>query len=148
MKQEIAKEGILPFSAFFASGTATPAALLKAWWNRRKQARSQRASNLAPQDEDVERNDEFGKAQLEQSPMAALLLHWLSSVTLIAVTAMLTSNVAYSFLVSLYVYVVIILMGFVVSAGLLYLKLSKSSGWAKDASYQPWGGPTAAVIYG
>ena len=148
MKQEIAKEGILPFSAFFASGTVTPAALLKAWWNRRKQARSPNAFSLASRDGDLEQNDEFGKAQLEQSPMAALFLHWLSSVTLVAVTAMLTPTVAYSFLVSLYVYVVIILMGFVVSAGLLYLKLSKSTGWAKDTNYQPIGGPTAAVVYG
>ena len=148
MKQEIAKEGILPFSAFFASGTTTPAALLKAWWIRRKQATSQRAIDPLPHEGDVERNSGFGEAQLEQSPMAALLLHWMSSVTLIAVTATLTSSVAYFFLVSLYVYVIVILMGFVVSAGLLYLKMSKSSGWSKTTSYQPWGGPTAALVYG
>ena len=80
--------------------------------------------------------------------MAALLLHWLSSIILIAVTAMLTPSMAYSFLVSLYVYAVVILNGFIVSVGLLYLKLNKSFGWAKYTSFRPWGGPTAAVVYG
>ena len=148
MKQEVAKEGILPFSDFFASGTTTPAALLKAWWSTRKSSGSEGAVRSLSQNEDPELNRGSEQTHLEQSPMAALLLHWLTSVTLIAITAMLTPSVAYSFLVSLYVYVIVILMGFIVSVGLLYLKVNKNSGWANETNFRPWGGPTATILYG
>jgi L-asparagine transporter-like permease len=79
--------------------------------------------------------------------MAALLLHWISSLVLIAVTSMLSPDQAYEILVDLYSYVILVVMGCLVSGGLLYLKLSPNRNWAEQVNFKPWGGPTAAIIY-
>ncbi len=133
VKQEIAKEGILPFSLFFATGRTTPWAWFKA-------ARQSGGKSTTAYSHDMDDH-------LEQAPMAALGLHWLSSVFLVAVTSMLDPTTSYSVLVSLYSYVIIVLNGFVVSGGLLYLKLHKSRSWSSQASFKPWIDPLHAVIY-
>jgi hypothetical protein len=84
--------------------------------------------------------------ELEQSP-AALLLHWIFSAILVGATSGLSPYIAYQVLIQLYSYVLVILVGFVVSGGLLYLKWSKGSKWTNQASFRPWGGPAAAIIY-
>jgi amino acid transporter len=126
VKQEIAKEGILPFSLFFATGHTTPYAWLKDRWfpTRREE-----------------------EEHLEQTPMAALGLHWFSSVILIGVTSMLDPATSYSILVSLYSYAIIVLNGAFVSGGLLLLKLQPSRNWASDANFLPWINPLHAVVY-
>ena len=133
VKQEIAKEGVLPFSLFFATGHTTPWAWLKAKWM------SGRKYNPA-HGQDVDDH-------LEQTPMAALCLHWISSIVLIAVTSMLEPATSYSVLVSLYSYVIVVLNGFIVSGGLLYLKLNKSRAWSSHAGFKPWINPFHAVTY-
>lgn len=128
VKQEIAKEGVLPFSRFFANSTTTLVAYLG----------DRFASTLRTP---AERQD------LEQSPAAALLLHWTFSVILVGVTAGPSARVAYTILVSLYTYVIILLVGFFVSAGLVYLKLCDRKAWHEiSANWRPWGGPTAALL--
>jgi hypothetical protein len=85
---------------------------------------------------------------LEQTPVAALALHWFSSIVLIAVTSFLKSRIAYSVLISLYAYVIITLVGFFVSGGLLFLYLNPGSDWANKANFRPFGKyPVHAVIY-
>lgn len=132
VKQEIAKEGILPKSLFWATGKTTPTAKLLARWRRRGKKNRDSTDYVD------------GKESLEQSPMAALFLHWISSLVLIAVTAKLKPNDSYNFLVSLYAYVIISVMGFFTSLGLLYAKYIR-----KDfkSEYAVWGGPTAAIIF-
>jgi len=56
-------------------------------------------------------------------------------------------DVAYTLLVSLYSYVVVVLVGFLVASGLLYLRYSEGKNWTNNAGFRPWGGPTAAMIY-
>jgi len=124
VKQEIAKEGILPFSFFFATGHTTPWAWLKNKW-------------FPLQEEE----------HLEQTPMAALGLHWFSSIVLILVTSMLQPATSYSVLVSLYSYTIIILNGFFVSGGLILMKLRPSRNWAADVNFTPWLDPLHAVVY-
>jgi len=131
VKQEIAKEGILPFSLFFATGHTTPLEWLKASWR----------GNTKSKADPNRMND-----HLEQAPMAALGLHWFTSVLLVSVTSMLQSSTAYSFLVSLYSYVVIILPSFLSAAGLLYLKLSKQRNWRNLCNFKPWLDPLHAVL--
>lgn len=128
VKQEIAKEGILPKSLWLATGKTTPTAKFLARITKKK----------------GDANIVDGKEHLEQSPMAALALHWVSSIFLIAVTAKLKPGDAYSFLVSLYAYVIISVMGFFTSLGLVYAKYIR-----KDfvSQYSPFGGSTAAIIY-
>lgn len=128
VKQEIAKEGILPFSRFFARSTTTPIAKIGSWLRSRKHPKQQ---------------DE----PLEQSPAAALLLHLIFALILIGATSGQTPAVAYTILFSLYSYVTIVFIGFLVAAGLLYLKWRDRQAWVDMRGFRPWGGPTAAIIY-
>ena len=128
MKQEIAKEGILPFSRFFARNTTTLVARLGAKSQSRKAA--------------AQRGEE-----LEQSPAAALLLHWIFSVLLIAFTSGQGPSEAYTILVSLYTYVISLLVAFFVASGLLYLRWRNRKAWKEiSVNFRPWGGPTAAIL--
>ena len=123
MKQEIAKEGILPFSLFFARSTITP----YAWLKERIRPSNQRL--------------------VEQSPAAALILHWVFAVILVAATSSTTPYIAYTVLVLLYAYVLVIMVGFFTATGLLYLRFVKRREWTDNLGFRPWGGPTAAIIY-
>lgn len=123
MKQEIAKEGILPFSLFFARSTTTPYAWFKQrFWPSRSRI-------------------------LEQSPATALLLHWFFAVILVAATSSTSTAIAYLVLVLLYCYTLVILVGFFVAGGVLYLRFTKREEWTDNLGFKPWGGPTAAIIY-
>lgn len=66
---------------------------------------------------------------------------------LVAATSSTILSVAYIVLVSLYSYVVIVLIRFFVAGGLLYLRFYKGKDWTSTSGFKPWGGPTAAVIY-
>ena len=131
VKQEIAKEGIFGrrLSLFFASSTTTPYAYLKARFF---------PSNL-PTSQQV---------PPEQSPAAALLLHWIFSMLMIGATSSTIPNISYTILVSLYSYVVIVILGFFVASGLIYLRIisDERKAWKANAGFRPWGGPTAAVV--
>ncbi|KAK4693144.1 hypothetical protein P7C71_g4203, partial [Lecanoromycetidae sp. Uapishka_2] len=126
VKQEIAKEGVLPFSLFFARSTTTPIGrLVNHFW----------PSNL-PDD------------HLEESPAPALFLHWIFAMIMIGATSSTVPSVAYDILVSLYSYTVVVLVGFFVASGLLYLRFfSEGKEWTSGSGFKPWGGPTAAIIY-
>jgi hypothetical protein len=129
VKQEIAKEGILLASLFFATGTTTFVARM---WARLR--------HLTP--------NQTATDHLEQTPVAALTLHWFSSILLVAVTSFLKPRIAYSVLVSLYAYVIIILVGFFVSGGLLFLHLNPRSDWANKANFLLFGKyPVHTAIY-
>jgi hypothetical protein len=129
VKQEIAKEGIIPKSLFFATGRTTFVARLWARW--RNQATQQTATD-----------------HLEQTPIPALGLHWFSSIFLIAITSFLEPKTSYNVLTSLYSYVIIVLVGFFVSGGLLLLHLSPQRDWSNKANFRPFGKyPIHAVIY-
>lgn len=111
VKQEIAKQGVLPYSLFFATGHTTP----WAWIRSRFSAPTRR--QVA--DEHGEKTEDH----LEKTPMAAFALHWLSSVFLIIVTVGLKPTTQYIFLSATYSYILVNILGFFVSGGLLYLKL-------------------------
>ena len=83
----------------------------------------------------------------EQSPAAALFLHWIFSMLMVASTSSTAPSVAYTVLVSLYSYVVIVLVRFFVATALLYLHFRKGRAWTSTAGFKPWGGPTAGIIY-
>jgi L-asparagine transporter-like permease len=79
--------------------------------------------------------------------MAALLLHWVSSLVMVAVPSKFTPSQAYEFLTDLYSYAILVVLGCLVSGGLLYLKWSPHRNWAEQVNFKPWGGPTAAIVY-
>jgi amino acid transporter len=139
VKQEIAKEGILPKSLFFATGYTTP------WARFRNRSRNNPIAD-AEAIFDVD-------AHLEKTPMAAFALHWFSSIFLIVVTSMLQPATAYSFLVTLYSYVNVAVVGSLIGGGLLYLKidskLRKEGGrnWYSKAQWTPYLDPLPAIVY-
>ena len=112
VKQEIAKEGILPYSLFFATGHTTPLAWLKSSLSRNPHPRHSQLATAVNLDD-----------HLEKSPMAALALHWVTSIILVLVTIPLKPSTQYSFLTALYSYVNLNVVGMLVSGGLLYLKI-------------------------
>jgi hypothetical protein len=113
VKQEIAKEGILPYSLFFATGHTTPLAWLKSRLSRPQY--NHRNSHISM---NVNLED-----HLEKSPMAALALHWVTSVVLVLVTIHMKPSEQYSILTGLYSYVNLNVVGLLVSGGLIYLKI-------------------------
>jgi amino acid transporter len=128
VKQEIAKEGILPYSLTFATSHATFFARLFRGSARVKSA-------------------DLSKS-LEQTPIAALLLHWATSVLLILFTIPAKPTTAYNILVSLYSYTIVVLVGMWVSFGLLLTKLRKDKfHWQTRRRYRPMISPVHAIIY-
>jgi amino acid transporter len=141
VKQEIAKEGIFPKSLILASGQTTPWAWLK--------NRSRSTSN---QPEAGPMSGVNLEDHPEKSPMAALLLHWCTSILLVLVTIPLKPATQYSFLTELYGYTNFVVTGFLVSAGLLYLKLDSFRGvngrqWSTKVNFIPWLSPLHVIIY-
>ena len=128
VKQEIAKEGVLPFSLFFARSSTTPYAWLR---QRSWSPNSYQCQRSLP----------------EQSPVAALFLHWCFAMVMIGATSSRIPQVAYGLLVSLYSWVLVAVIGFLVSTGLLYLRYNEGKKWTDNTGFRPWGGPTAAIIY-
>ncbi|KAK5715755.1 hypothetical protein LTR17_016665 [Elasticomyces elasticus] len=127
VKQEIAKEGILPYSLQIATSYTTPYGLWQKWT----------------------RKHEVVGEQFEQAPTAAFALHWFTSVLLIAVTAAIFDpRKTYSALVSLYSYTIILVLGCWVSCGLLMVKYIQSP-WhfRQRRRYRPWLSPVHAIIY-
>jgi hypothetical protein len=127
VKQEIAKEGILPFSNFFAKSTTTP----YAWIRKRWSGSSKPSSNQTE----------------EQSSAPALFLHLTCSLFLLAVTSGESIPISYRVLVNLYTYTLVIITGLFVAGGLLYLRFERTKEWTVNAGFHPWGGPTAAILY-
>ena len=66
---------------------------------------------------------------------------------MVAATSSTTPDLAYTVLVSIYSYVVLVLVRFFVAIGLLYLRYSERESWLSGRGFKPWGGPTAALIY-
>jgi len=131
VKQEIAKEGIIPRSLDIATGKTTLVARALSRWQGNQR-------NRTATDQPTQRPIEPTQDHREQTPIAALGLHWLSTVFLIAVTAPLKPTIAYDVLTSLYAYVIILVLGFLLSGGLLLLHHSGGCNWATKTNFKPW----------
>ena len=124
VKQEIAKEGVLPFREFFARSwrmTGVPIAKLLCRPHKR---------------------------YYEEVPLGALLLHWVISVALIIFTCPLDPLQAYRILVSLYSYAIDAIPGVILAVGMFYLRANPSLNWANDSFLVGWGSLAAALGYG
>ena len=126
VKQEIARDGIIPPGLFFARSYTTPYEWIKRRW--------------------------FGATRdnnpyIEHSPIPALGLHWLTSVVLVLATAKLPPKKAYIVLIDLYGYVIRIWVPLVVAVGLLYLKARPKKGWASFTRFCPVTSPFHIILY-
>jgi amino acid transporter len=140
VKQEIAKEAILPWSLFFAAGSNTLFARLTVFSTSRSYKPT--ISSISDIDDHV-----------EQTPIAATFLHWVVEVILVVVVgAPLPLSQAYNFLTYMYTFVIVGVLGLFTAGGLLYLKLDSlvlgtdGRRWRNRSAWQPWLDPLPAVL--
>lgn len=129
MKQEIAKEGILPWSRFFAENRN----FRWLFWRHRHRAEQE--------------HQQHGEA----TPIGALLLHWVFSLIMILASFALSPINSYRLYVNLYSFSIDAMFGFVVGGGLLYLRIADffRSGmkWSDISKENRWLSTGAAAIY-
>ena len=124
VKQEIAKEGVLPFSRLIANSIAIPANPFRHLFGRPS------------------------KSPPEDLPIGGLCLQWISSVLLILATGAQSSpRASYTILVNLYSYSIDVFFGLLLGAGLVFLRLSSSRHWARKSNAVPWVSITAGAIF-
>ena len=137
VKQEIAKEGILPFSLFFARGS-------RSWVSKFFEARDRTHFTI----HEIEHHP-------EQVPANATLLHWASEVIFILLFGIILGpDKGYNVLTAIKTATLIGILGLFTSAGLLYLKIDawihrKSKNgrqWAKHVQWRPPLSPLHAIV--
>jgi hypothetical protein len=130
VKQEIAKEGILVKSLFFATAYKTVDGIFQQWRSKVK----------------------IPEEKIEHAPTAAFALHWFTSIFLIAITAPISDpRQSYQLLVDLFSYAIVLVLGTWVSGGLLMIKIHKSRWHWQEGErrrYRPWLSPVHVVVYG
>jgi amino acid transporter len=112
VKQEIAKEGILPFPRFFAQNTdLSLGRVLKALQSKGHFGSLLKTGSwLSPEHHS------------EKTPVGAFVLHFLSCLILISATWSMEPDKAYELLTTLSVYVINCFFGFFVGLGILILR--------------------------
>ncbi|RPA77181.1 hypothetical protein BJ508DRAFT_174115 [Ascobolus immersus RN42] len=121
VKQEIAKEGILPFSSFFARDYISPIYYIL---------------RLLPR---YKKKPEALEQKLERTPAGGIFLHWLFSVILIVSPP--NPQDGYQLLVYLHAYVMA-WFGFILAVGMIYLYRRKAEEWinlCRPRGWVPWG---------
>jgi L-asparagine transporter-like permease len=137
VKQEIAKEGILPFSLELSTQNISPLAWIQRQFRRTK-GHAANGNHEGHEDE---------------IPVTATLLHWSSYAISFAAVSWLAPNVAYKYLTFIHSYVFVFLMGSLTGGGLLYLKLESlvnpncGRRWARKDPWTTWLGPLPALVY-
>ena len=111
MKQEIAKQGILPFAKFFAEDYDLSLGRLLLWMRRRGWMTSLLKHKwLAPE------------SHQEKTPVGAFILHFGSCIVLILATSNLKPDDSYNVLTSAWVYLFPSFFGFLIAVGILILR--------------------------
>jgi amino acid transporter len=129
VKQEIAKEGILPFRRQLANSKKSIVIPVRKLWHSKYETLP------------------------EEVPVGALVLHFTMSILLILGTWHLTAPDTYSLLVDLYSYSIDANFGACVGFGLLSLRLFSKRGWAEHSRnsgfrISPYVSFIAAAIFG
>jgi amino acid transporter len=129
VKQEIAKEGILPFRRMLANSKRSIVIPVRKLWKSKYETLP------------------------EEVPVGALILHFTMSILLILGTWPLTTPDTYSLLVDLYSYSIDATFGVCVGFGLLFLRLLPKRGWAEHSQnsgfrINPYVSFFAAAIFG
>ncbi len=141
VKQEIAKEGLLPWPKFFGQNKDLSLGRFLRWAQRTPMiskpfGRILRLRWLAPEHHS------------ERTPVGALVLHMLTCLILLLATYGETPQNAYLILTGIAAYVVNACFGSLLAAGILYLRFSKAQNWRQKATnINPWLSTTTATIY-
>jgi len=142
VKQEIAKEGILPWPKFFGQSKDLSFGRLLTWIGK---------------DNHTFVNDKFHwllrqpwlnpREHTQETPFGALFLHWLFTIFMILVTIHLSPTDAYGVLVNLYSYTVVAVFGFAIAVGMLKLRFSSRERWREKSSFNPIFSILSAFIF-
>ncbi|KAF2457315.1 amino acid permease-domain-containing protein [Lineolata rhizophorae] len=141
VKQEIAKEGILPWPKFWAKNSDISLGRLLRWARRTPSVFRVfhvvlKMRWLAPEEHS------------EKTPVGALLLHFLSCVVLLFTTYGLTPGNAYNLLTGLASYSLFAFFGVFLALGILYLRLRPSLLWKeKSPGFSPILSVICASVY-
>lgn len=116
VKQEIAKEGILPFSKLIARNYDALSRLTSCFRRRPSSPHGQKSLGRAPEE-----------VWHEKTPLGALLVHWFFSLLIIFCTWGVTSPVtAYTIAFGIYGYTIDAFMAVIIGIGLLVLRFRPS----------------------
>jgi len=118
VKQEIAKEGVIPFAKFFGENRSL-----------------------------IKRGDQGGgeSRNSEPTPLGALFLHWFFAIFLILVTWFTRPAYAYRILVNSYAYTTDVVPSFIMAMGMLYLRFFTT--WSSKSPMPAWLSILAGSIY-
>ncbi|KIX08129.1 uncharacterized protein Z518_02785 [Rhinocladiella mackenziei CBS 650.93] len=141
VKQEVAKEGVLPWPKFFGQNKDLSFGRMLRWAQRstfinRPFGRLLQMRWLAPE------------VHSEKTPVGALLLHLITCIVLIFATYGETPQNAYVILTGIAAYVVNACFGSLLALGILYLRFSKKENWReKTRNTRPWLSVLCATVY-
>jgi amino acid transporter len=121
IKQEIAKEGLLPWPKFFAQNHDFSLGRLLRW--------AQGKRSLSIFHNLLKKRWLSPEQHSEKTPVGALILHFASCLVLIFATYGLTPDNAYNLLTGLAAYVLNAFFGMLLGAGILILRFTPSHDW-------------------
>jgi len=142
VKQEIAKEGILPFAKFFAQTKNLSFGRLLKWIQNEKHQFIKRKLHSLLRQKWMD-----PKEHSQETPFGALFLHWTFTVIMILATVHLSPTDAYSVLVNLYSYTIVAVFGFAIAIGMLKLRFSSREGWRRKSTFNPYLSIISAFIF-
>lgn len=142
VKQEIAKEGIIPWPKFFGESRNLSFGRFLSWIQKDQDSILARKFHWL-----LKRSWMNPREHSQETPFGALFLHWFFTVLLVAVTSFLTPKAAYALLVDLYAYTIVSIFGFVVGLGMLRLRLSGNKRWATKSPFRPAFSVVSALIF-
>lgn len=134
VKQEIAKEGILPYSLFFAESYGLS---LSGIFGRKPKSKVRTSYHT----------------NFEKTPAATLALHWVITTILVVAPVLAivpvpyNSTAAYAYITTAFVYDIDVVYFAAVAFGLLCLRFTPSVRWAEKSAFKrPWVSITAASV--
>jgi amino acid transporter len=142
VKQEIAKEGVLPAYKFFGSSQNVSFGRLLEYAHRKKDSLLVRNMWWLLKMRWMDPHE-----HTQETPVGALFLHWFFTVVMILVTIHLAPLDAYNLLVGLYSYAVVAVFGLLVAVGVLKLRFSRREKWRKKSAANPFLSITAASFF-
>ncbi|KAF2837972.1 high affinity methionine permease [Patellaria atrata CBS 101060] len=142
IKQEIAKEGAIPWAKLFGQSTDVSVGRFLTWCRKTELIGRPFHSILKRKILDPVEHS-------QPTPVGALFLHWVFTVVLIIATIKQTPTDAYGILVSLYSYAIVAFFGVGLAVGMLYLRFSPSEGWRqKSRGFLPLLSILSSIVFG
>jgi hypothetical protein len=142
VKQEIAKEGVLPFAKFFGQTKNLSFGRFLIWIEKDEHSFINRKLHWL-----LKQPWLHPREHSQETPFGALFLHWTFTVIMILVTIHLAPADAYGVLVDLYSYTIVAVFGFAVAVGMLKLRLSSRERWRQKSSFNHHLSILSALIF-